>query len=83
MDAAVLRVSLILLSFGACLHTNMAQNAPGFSNLKEGAALNEKQENSLPDISGRIGTEEFSLTSCRTVIGALYVYASVKFYVPM
>ncbi len=30
----------------------MAQSAPGFSNLKEGATLNERQENALPDISG-------------------------------
>jgi hypothetical protein len=43
---------LVLLSFAACLQISLAQNAPGFNNLKEGAALNERQENALPDISG-------------------------------
>jgi hypothetical protein len=33
-------------------HHSLSQPAPGFENLQEGAALNKKQENALPDTSG-------------------------------
>ncbi len=38
------------------------QPAPGFSNLKDGDVLNNKQENALPDISGSHKTTCFVVT---------------------
>ena len=46
------RLCFISLCIAAIFDETLSQPAPGFENLKEGAALNEKQENAMPDISG-------------------------------
>ena len=48
--------SLVLIFIASFLVCALSQSipAPGFANLKEGAALNDKQENALPDVSGTL-----------------------------